>query len=533
MLARVLMGLTPVLMLCAQDIQPPNNQTQVPKHTITGTVTNAVTGEPIRRALVQLFGQIQMSVLTGPDGRFRFDDVPEGQVVLNSQKPGFKAANANKPQTVDSGSNDFALKLDPDARMSGHVTDGNGEPIEGANVQAMAEVIQQGRKRWQMGRTATTDDDGGFEIDDLTPGHYVIYCGGHPVPPTNWKGPREVDAPMYFPDAKETASAQVVDLQPGQEFAADFHLHRERGYTVSAQVIGLPAIGGIPLNLENDMGQPVRFGKTSFERARGQFTAEGVPSGTWILAFRGGDQAGNTYQIQQEFTVDHSDLTGLQVQVQPDATIPVIVNRADNQPAQPPSLVGNGRFLTQNVNVQARLIPDIPSRIGNYFAVMHGDPQSMKFRGVPAGKYQLSVQSFGDECVDSATYGGVDLMRDELVVGTGGAAQPVIINIGSDCAVLQAQIKSENPSANIVIVPTTGVQEPIVRPIGAQSAGGPTYVSQWNLSAGTYQVFAFANVDGLEYANPEAMRNYSGQSVTLEAGQTKDITVEISERKDR
>lgn len=58
-------------------------------------------------------------------------------------------------------------------------------------------------------------------------------------------------------------------------------------------------------------------------------------------------------------------------------------------------------------------------------------------------------------------------------------------------------------------------------------------MSQWNLSAGTYQVFAFANVDGLEYANPEAMRNYSGQSVTLEAGQTKDITVEISERKDR
>ena len=62
--------------------------------------------------------------------------------------------------TVDSGKNDFQLKLYPDARIVGHVTDGDGEPVESVNIQVIAEHIQQGRKQWQTRNGAATDDDG-------------------------------------------------------------------------------------------------------------------------------------------------------------------------------------------------------------------------------------------------------------------------------------------------------------------------------------------------------------------------------------
>ena len=72
------------------------------------------------------------------------------------------------------------------------------------------------------------------------------------------------------------------------------------------------------------------------------------------------------------------------------------------------------------------------------------------------------------------------------------------------------------------------MEEPIAQMVTGQVTGA----IQVKISQGTYQVFAFANIEGLEYANLEAMRNYSGQSITLEAGQEKDITLEVTERKD-
>src|SRR5260370_39015052 len=51
------------------------------KHALRGTVVNSVTGEPIRGALVQIYFNGQSSMLTGPDGKFQFEGLPNGQTV--------------------------------------------------------------------------------------------------------------------------------------------------------------------------------------------------------------------------------------------------------------------------------------------------------------------------------------------------------------------------------------------------------------------------------------------------------------------
>src|SRR5271165_3327487 len=59
------------------------------KYSVTGTVIDAVTGEPIRKALVQINAQQPRTSLTDGDGRFQFEGIPAGTASLTAQKPGY------------------------------------------------------------------------------------------------------------------------------------------------------------------------------------------------------------------------------------------------------------------------------------------------------------------------------------------------------------------------------------------------------------------------------------------------------------
>src|SRR6516225_11517103 len=56
---------------------------------LSGTVLNSVTGEPIRRAAVQVSGQSEKIALTDSGGHFVIEGLAEGNVYLAAMKPGF------------------------------------------------------------------------------------------------------------------------------------------------------------------------------------------------------------------------------------------------------------------------------------------------------------------------------------------------------------------------------------------------------------------------------------------------------------
>ncbi|HLY66775.1 MAG TPA: carboxypeptidase-like regulatory domain-containing protein, partial [Chloroflexota bacterium] len=58
-------------------------------YVVSGTVVNAVTGEAISRALVRATGQSSGSAFSDSEGRFQFEDLPAGQIMLIAQKPGY------------------------------------------------------------------------------------------------------------------------------------------------------------------------------------------------------------------------------------------------------------------------------------------------------------------------------------------------------------------------------------------------------------------------------------------------------------
>src|SRR3979490_1749808 len=82
---------SPVCLAQFGPSQPQIGTSDVPTPTyiVEGTVINTMTGEPLRAALVQIQTGQQISLLTGPDGKFHFDRVPPSQLTIMVRKPGY------------------------------------------------------------------------------------------------------------------------------------------------------------------------------------------------------------------------------------------------------------------------------------------------------------------------------------------------------------------------------------------------------------------------------------------------------------
>jgi Carboxypeptidase regulatory-like domain len=485
----------------------------IPRHSVTGTVVNAATGEPIPRALVQFAGR---SSLTGPDGRFEFREVPEGQFNVNVTKPGFfdmrNAPGFRRPQLfrVTSGDNDFRLTLVPAARITGRVLDQDGEPVEQVSIEAVSEQIVNGRKQWGQRGGGFTDDDGGYRLDDVVPGRYVLFQAGRALEGSDANGAPQLIAPGYYPDAPDLVSAQVIDLQPGQEFRADFHVAGQRGYRVTGRIIGYSAGPGFGWVLTNSTGQIINW-PTRLDQKAGGFVTQ-LPNGVWELTMTSNRGEGQTYEARQEIAVNNADINNLQIFLHRAVSIPISVTHA--------APVAEG---TLNLNVHLTEIDRIQPR--QYWPVNHGQPPSWSFDNVGEGKYRVDIVAPGNECVESAWYGNLDLLRNYLLVAGDAAPQPITISMRSDCGTLRARVEGEASSGALVVVHQDSMGEPTTVLFEGVEANAV-------ISPGTYRVYAFSDLDGVEYANPEAMRDYPSQTVEIAPNQKLEISVKLIDSKE-
>ena len=154
------------------------------KYSLRGSVVNSLTGEPLRGVLVQVYLNGQSSMLTGPDGRFQFDNLPAGQSAITVRKPGFFAEDDFQPSDRGQGlaatgpnSSPVVLKLIPEGVIYGHIIDDDGEPIEGLPVELLVQHLQNGRKAWEQRTGAVTDEEGNFRMAELPPGNYFLSAG--------------------------------------------------------------------------------------------------------------------------------------------------------------------------------------------------------------------------------------------------------------------------------------------------------------------------------------------------------------------
>jgi hypothetical protein len=213
-----------------------------PTHTVSGSVVNSATGEPIPRALVQIMGGLQRSDLTDSQGSFRFEGVPEGRAMFMARKPGFFSSEElsrgggrpRAPMMITGDLSSLVLKLTPEGTVAGSITGDDGEPLEGVRLRLKHQVISNGRKQWEARGQSTTNDNGEFRAADLIPGtYYMVAQAQRPSTPRAAAEPNVGYAPSYYPGTSDLASASAIEVRGGQTVQIEFRLRSQPVYEVA------------------------------------------------------------------------------------------------------------------------------------------------------------------------------------------------------------------------------------------------------------------------------------------------------------
>ena len=130
----------------------------VGKGVLRGRVLDAQSGQPLKNATVTVFsprfGQEPPSTTTDGEGRWEISGLPSGEYHVSASKGGFSEVRADVPRSI--GLTDSRPDRSVDVRLvrgavlSGRITDGDGEPVVGAQVMTLREILDSARQA--MGR---------------------------------------------------------------------------------------------------------------------------------------------------------------------------------------------------------------------------------------------------------------------------------------------------------------------------------------------------------------------------------------------
>jgi hypothetical protein len=504
-----------------------------PTYAVEGTVINSVTGEPIRTALVQIQIGQQISLLTGPDGKFHFDRVPPSQLTIMVRKPGFfneqeisRGPITNQLIQVGPGMKPMILKLTPEGAIYGRITDSDGDPIQNLQVQLIQAAIVNGQKSWQQVGPEQTKDDGEFRFFGLPPGAFYLKTGSTPFgkfkPGANSEGARRGYPSNYYPGKSDLDSATAITVEPGKEIRADFSVKGEVFYRVSGSVIGAPK--QMPLNIQiiGSDGEQLYDGAQMDPRA-GTFTVF-APKGSYVI--KAYAQGNNGPQgLASRIVNVNGEVAGLSLAIAPLATIPVDVRFEITRNAN------SGSFPKDMQPVQVALVPEgtiFPNQV--YGASMEGQPEARTFavRNVEPGRYAMQLTPTGHWYIESARCGQTNLFTGDLNIQTGGPGEPIEIVLRDDFAMVSGTVSLDGQpvQGTVLLIPEANPRGALAFPANPDGR-----FQRDDLPPGDYKAIAFDRVDGLEYANSEAMRAYSAWEQPLHVSPNGQATVQLELQK--
>lgn len=510
---------------------------------LEGVVLNAQTGRPVPHALVEVFGRSKAAMLTDSEGHFAFENLPKGTIALSTRKPGFCAPGSTENsllRNIELGpnTNKVELRLLPEAGFSGEVTDSDGEPLEGASVQVLAAKLVEGRRQMMpVGRYVTTDEDGNFHVADLPAGRYYVavrpLAGRRRILGEQSKtDTTALPIIIYFPASTDLDGASPIDLVPGQREHVAFTLKRVPAFKLAGVISGVSAYEHIgPPSIVDDSGQAL-IGIDRWDNQASTFEFPPIPAGRYIVQTYAVTADKHPALQRETITLDHN-VTDLNFVLESGVSIAIVV-RNELGPHPQPSFCSGSWGAAQGdsvdcskISAMVNLMP-VEGRAGQVSSqpTSAADP-SLILNGVMPGKYIVRVIAMVAGHVHSVRSAGVDLLRDPLVVSSGGQAPPIEVVLRDDGGSVKIRVRSDN-------IPTNGrlllfsELAPNLPPINLDidSTGEREY---GGLAPGDYKVFAFDSIDGLEYSNPEVMAKYRSKAttVTITSNGSTTATVDV------
>ena len=519
--------------------QSANNQTA----SLGGSVVNAQTGEPVRKAEVWVSwlanvgsdNREPLTATTDASGHFSITGLEPGQYYLRAEANRFvpqgygerRPGAFGKQITLRSGQNmdGLTFRLQPSGAITGTVCDEDGDPVQGAEVHAVGIDRSSG---FQSGGQERTNDLGEYRLYGLMPGRYLVQ-----VSPPGGRG-RSVDTqqayvPLFYPGVASFEDAMPVSVQPGNEAQGiDFDLKPVHAVRLRGRVVNLPpaqqATTTYVMLLPRNIDARTRKGAMRFMSAiqkgssvrdpQGDFEIEGVPPGSYWL-YGGFQERDQRYQGRLPIEVGDSDLQGIELAVSAGMTI---TGHVRVEPAQ------NFDFSKLGISLSP-----VDSFMGGAGAQVRRDG-TFVFQDVASGNYRLNVSGFPEQYyLKSARLGGADVLESGLSVDSGGAGALDIVLSSSGGSISGAVLKDHQPAqATVFLVPDAPRRDRQDLYSSKQTKPDGTF-TMLGLPPGDFKLFAFEDPDPDLQSDPSVLQPYEtkGQSVHIEDGHSQSVELEL------
>ncbi len=511
---------------------------------LSGVVVNSVTGEPVPRALVNVFLGSQRATLTGSDGKFQFEGLVAGRTVVVAQKPGYfseqEIGRTYNPQNflnVTADTSEVIVKLVPESVIYGQVRDDDNEPLPHALVRASVSRILDGRRYWVQIGQANTNAAGEYRIAKLTPGRYLIALS---TSQRNGSSGHGGFASIYYPSPPESNTSSGLEISAGQKLPQDFSLRGEPVFKISGVISAPPVFHMSNVGVLDRFRQSVPV-MVQINGDTGKFEVSSLPAGSYVLEARGADQAQHQFGGELVFGVSAA-VSGLHLYLTPAPSLDVQV-RADFLNPQPavtaPMARGQGSVMKKNMG-PAGILPGGSPMVSVHlrstgpvqqdsWSNFEGPPGrvTVSVKNIAAGRYTVDVLPQASQVyVQSAVCGGVNLLNDPLVVEAGRQLPTLEVVLRDDGGSVHGRVEGSGQlfSGAVIAVPASApMQSPRTTYLGPDGS-----FDFLNLAPGDYQVFAFDHLERVEYSDREVLRNYAAKaaSVTVSPGSNASITVQ-------
>ena len=536
-----------------QDAKPPGA-------TVSGTVIQSLTREPVRRAVVTLVPVMETpaspwqteggqpgggakpasrTVVTGADGGFRFDNVADGAYQITVHREGMlpgRPAPGLSPVRVQvrDGISITGLRyaLTPQAVISGRVVDDEGEPAAGIQVVALRRAPPEVRTGFMPASGGVqTDDRGEFRLRNLPPGRYLIQA----VPQMQRsvqtaENQRTALAPTFHPDATEPEAAAWVSAGEGQEVAnVEIRLRRVPVRRITGRVLledGRPAqrffVSRIPGGSFATLWLADRM---DYGSEPGTFILDGVPPGSWTLTARLLDETNPLTQraASARVEVGDRDVEGVEIRFQPPFALRGQV-RVEGPGAE------QAKAELARVHIVA-----VPSPVG--FSMAQG---SVKEDGTfeltlhAPGRYRLMVYPGSAPrayVASMRTSDGTDVTKE--IDLSSGASQTLLIVMRTDAARITAQRPPAEKDKEEMCNPYYAAAVPVSEEerFGRAPHFAPVdesgQAALFPVPPGEYYVFGVCAADPTFTSDPDLIESLpqKAEKIRLQAGEQKTVTL--------
>jgi len=446
---------------------------------ISGTVVVAGTGVPMKGVQVSIGrGAQARTATTDAGGHYTLRDIAPGMLRVvatgpdaNGRVGGF-GPNAARQISLAPGQElstvDFQMILP--GRITGRVVDQNKEPVPGMSVVLVMREYTYGASRAYIAGLATTDDDGVYTLDRVTPGrtYAVVAKRGRrnlqPISDAPLEAALRLPAvlPTYFPNAPSLDGGEPLVLRPGEvRENVGIRVTRTPSFCAEGVLEGSSGPDAVSFSISETQPSSGQTGSGGFYVAQpggktgpdGKFRLCDLHPGDYELTIYayGSLGMGATQFNSAVISVGDRDIKGIRLGLRPK--IPIAGEVVIDGPPPETPIEAKLRIDTEALTRTER--GSAQASIPGEFAFEGGllmDQYGVTFNGVPPGMY-----------VKDVTYGGRSILNKPLPVGTAIGDAGLRVTLARDGGSVAARVADKDgaPVADCtaVVLPSTAASE--------------------------------------------------------------------------